>query len=87
MMTLTHTQSFETAIPASPGADQDVASSTSVTAVCRKCNAAIFVGYNAWLRATRTYYLPALVGSYKISGLVAKGQPRPASDGTELSEW
>ncbi len=70
--------------------DQDDAdqgsSSLAITAVCRQCSAVLGEFYNAWIRISGTYYLPALRSSYRITGLRESGKARPAL-GSELDGW
>lgn len=58
----------------------------ATTAFCRKCGGRVGDFYNSWYRITGSYYLPALLGSYR-SLLKSAGKRKAAAQGTILEKW
>jgi hypothetical protein len=68
--------------------DQDEASSSrSTIAQCKRCGSDIGEFYNSCVKVTGSYYLPALVGSYRITGLAPFNVPKQASPESSLNGW
>jgi hypothetical protein len=61
--------------------------SRSTVAHCLACKASFGEFFNSWRKVTGSYYLPSLAGSYSITGLHAKGKPKPASQESQLHGW
>ncbi|KAF2442173.1 hypothetical protein P171DRAFT_433731 [Karstenula rhodostoma CBS 690.94] len=59
-------------------------SQQSTTAICAKCGAPAGEFFNAWHKITTSYFLPALVGSYR-SRLRPANHPKRASAGSALT--
>lgn len=53
---------------------------------CRDCGSNIGEFYNSWHRVTGSYFVPALLGSYR-SLLRSTGKQKVASKGTDLEGW
>lgn len=66
------------------GSDQ---ASRATIASCKACGAVFGEFLNQFRKITGSYYLPSLVGSYGITGLHAKGKPKPASADSALDGW
>lgn len=75
-----------TSASASASANANVNASSTTTGICRRCGATAGDFFNAWHKITTSYFLPALVGSYR-SRLRTAGERKRASIGTELSGW
>jgi hypothetical protein len=71
--------------PAPPPDDED-GESRSTIGQCRKCESDVGEFFNSWIKVTGSYYLPAMAGSYRITGLIF-GKTRPASADSALADW
>jgi hypothetical protein len=60
--------------------------SRAAKAFCKNCKNQIGDFYNSWYKVTGSYYVPALLGSYR-STLRPMSKPKAASKGTELAGW
>lgn len=58
----------------------------SAEGFCRNCCNKLGEFYNSWHRVTGSYYVPALLGSYR-SLLKSTGKEKAASKGTKFEEW
>ena len=58
----------------------------STKGICRNCKGTIGEFYNSWYRITGSYYVPALLGSYR-SYLRRTGKQKAASNGTDIEGW
>lgn len=58
----------------------------STKGFCKNCGTNIGEYYNSWHKVTGSYYVPALLGSYR-SLLKNSGQQKPASRGTAIEGW
>jgi hypothetical protein len=64
----------------------DTPSSRSTEGFCKNCGSNIGEYYNSWHKVTGSYYVPALLGSYK-SLLRRSGKQKAASRGTAIEGW
>jgi hypothetical protein len=69
---------------ASPSPDTPINRST--TGFCKNCGTNIGEYYNSWHKITGSYYVPALLGSYR-SRLKSSGKQKSASRGTAIEGW
>jgi RNA polymerase-binding transcription factor DksA len=74
----------DSAEDASPHIDSPISRSTK--GFCRNCGSNIGEYYNSWHKVTGSYYVPALLGSYK-SLLRCSGKQKAASRGTAIEGW
>jgi hypothetical protein len=58
----------------------------STTGFCKNCGTNIGEYYNSWHKITGSYYVPALLGSYR-SLLRSSGKQKSASRGTAIEGW
>jgi hypothetical protein len=72
--------------PAPPADDDDGGDGRSAIGQCRKCQSDVGEFFNSWIKVTGSYYLPAMAGSYRITGLIF-GKTRPASADSALADW
>ncbi|KAJ9669267.1 hypothetical protein H2201_000619 [Coniosporium apollinis] len=80
--TISESQPEAEADAESQSSDEEVSRSTN--GFCRKCNSNIGEFYNGWIKITKTYYLPALVGSYSVPGLQLAPKAKVALIGSEF---
>jgi hypothetical protein len=64
----------------------DTPKSQSTKGFCRNCGTNIGEFFNAWHKVTGSYYMPALLGSYR-SLLKSSGKQKAASRGTAIEGW
>jgi hypothetical protein len=64
----------------------DTSTNRSTKGFCKNCGTNIGEYYNSWHKVTGSYYVPALLGSYR-SLLKNSGQQKPASRGTAIEGW
>lgn len=83
--TISESQPEAEADAESQSSDEEVSRSTN--GFCRKCNSNIGEFYNGWIKITKTYYLPALVGSYSVPGLQLAPKAKVALIGSEFEGW
>jgi hypothetical protein len=58
----------------------------STKGFCRNCGTNIGEFFNSWHKVTGSYYVPALLGSYR-SLLKSSGKQKAASRGTAIEGW
>lgn len=58
----------------------------STKGYCTNCGSNIGEFFNSWHRITGSYYMPALLGSYR-SLLKTTGKQKAAANGTDLEGW
>jgi hypothetical protein len=58
----------------------------STKGFCKNCGTNIGEYYNSWHKVTGSYYVPALLGSYR-SLLKSSGRQKAASRGTAMEGW
>jgi hypothetical protein len=61
--------------------------SGATTGLCRRCTNVVGEFFNQFHKVSGTYYLPALLGSYKSKLQPTSSRPKPATPGTELDGW
>jgi hypothetical protein len=64
----------------------DTPRSQSTKGFCKNCGTNIGEFYNSWHKVTGSYYVPALLGSYR-SLLKSNGKQKAASRGTAIEGW
>jgi len=69
-----------------PQPDDEDGGSRSAIGQCKKCQSDVGEFFNSWIKVTGSYYLPAMVGSYRIPGLIF-GKTRLASADSALADW
>jgi hypothetical protein len=81
-----------TVIPEVPNVTEDdsprpeTPKSQSTKGFCKNCGTNIGEFYNSWHKVTGSYYVPALLGSYR-SLLKSSGKQKAASRGTAIEGW
>ena len=71
----------------SPSPASDSATSRSTIGQCKSCKRDVGEFYNSWVQVTGSYYLPALVGSYRTSLRPYNNKPRAAAVESSLTGW
>jgi hypothetical protein len=64
----------------------DMPRDQSTKGYCKNCGTNIGEFYNSWHKVTGSYYVPALLGSYR-SLLKSSGKQKAAARGTAIEGW